>query len=117
MTGQKTQSQKETGKLAYVIIPSCFFAGIGLGWVLSRFVTGKRAVTQKKIATETPPRALYDRVREKILAIDNELKAATDAEHRKVLVSEAYKLMDLGLRARLQELPKVSASKTSFPIG
>ena len=103
MTRQEKQQNKEKGKWSYAFIPASLFMGIALGWALSHLVTKKAVVTQNKIATERPPCTLRNRVRESILAIDNELSAVKNAEHRKVLVEAAYRLADLDLRTQVQK--------------
>lgn len=117
MTGQKMHSQKEPRKLAYVLIPTCLFIGVGLGWALSHFKTRKGVIRQKKNSAGTPPIILQDRFREIILAIDNDLNATTDVEHRKFLVTTAHKLRDLALHITLQGLPKLWEPKTDSSVG
>jgi hypothetical protein len=101
MIGQAKQPEKGKSKWTYAYIPASLSLGILLGWTLSHFITKKAVVNNKNIAEKSG--STLDKVREAILAIDNELSAAKNAEDRKVLVEAAYSLRDLELRKQAQE--------------
>jgi|WetSurMetagenome_2_1015567.scaffolds.fasta_scaffold558373_1 hypothetical protein len=102
MIGQEKQSIKGNKRRIYTYISASLSLGIVLGWALGHFINKKAVVTQKKIASERVGSTL-NRVRETILAIDNELSTMNNAEDRKVLVEVAYKLRNLELRKQIQD--------------
>jgi hypothetical protein len=59
---------------------------------------------------------LQERIREAILAIDEELKAVNDAEYRTVLVNAAYKLNELRLFLQIKKSAPEPATETSSSL-
>jgi hypothetical protein len=58
---------------------------------------------QRNIAITRPPRWLHDKIHGTILAIDDELSVAKDAQYREMLVKAAYSLRNLAERAQIQD--------------
>jgi len=103
MTGQKEKSKNKNGRWSYSFIPASLFAGLVLGWALGHMVTRKMSETPNKTATDRPQFTTQNRVRDTILAIDNELGTEKNAEYRKVLTEFAYRFTDLDLRTKLKK--------------
>ena len=103
MIGQKEEPKKKNGRWPYVFIPASLFMGLALGWTVGQLVTKKKFEVQNKNAPERPQFTLGNRVRDTILAIDNELGTEQNAEYRKVLTEFAYRFTDLDLRAKLKK--------------
>jgi hypothetical protein len=103
MIGQKEEPKKKNGRWSYAFIPASLFMGLALGWTLGHLVTKKVLAAPNKMATKRPQFVLRNRVRDTILAIDNELSTEQNAEYRKVLTEFAYRFTDLDLRAKLKK--------------